>query len=146
MVLAAFLFMKRMSDMTDIKISNFDASEESEENKPITKVDSALGKSGVYVYEINGPFFFGAAHKFIETLRNLDKNAKCIVIRMRYVNSVDATAINALRRMMGVCNDNKIRLVLCELNEQPKRVLTNTGVLDDLGKENVFNKFEEINS
>ncbi len=144
MVLATFLFMKRMSDMTDIKMSTFDASEESEDNQSIVKVESDLGKSGVYVYEINGPFFFGAAHKFIETLRNLDKNANSIIIRMRYVNSVDATAIHALRRVMGVCNDHRIRLILCELNEQPEKVLHNTGILREVGNNNIFRTFEEI--
>ncbi len=144
MVLAAFLFMKRMSDMTDIKISSFDAAEDLNGSIPLSNDESEHRKGGIYVYEINGPFFFGAAHKFIDTLNGLDKNAKTLVIRMRYVNSVDATAVHALKRVLGSCKDNEIEVKLCELNEQPKKVLSKLGIIEELGTNNVYEAFGDI--
>ncbi len=144
MVLAAFLFMRRMADLTDIKISTFDASEETLLNGSSAKIQDETGKTGIYIYEINGPFFFGAAHKFIDTLSILDNETKTLIIRMRYVNSVDATAVHAFMRIIGVCKDNSINVLLCELNPQPNKILTKMGVIDTIGKENVYNTFNEI--
>ncbi len=144
MVLAAFLFMKRMADVTDVKISAFDAAEESLTNLPKNKIEDEVGKSGIYVYEINGPFFFGAAHKFADTLHSLDANVKCLIVRMRYVNSIDATGVHALKRMIGVCNDHSIKLILCELNEQVDKVLRNTKVVESITEENIYDHFEDI--
>lgn len=144
MVLAAFLFMKRMADMTQVKVSSFDFDEDAPEDEDGKKKDKQ-GSGGHYVYEINGPFFFGAAHKFINTLHRLDGNTKSLVVRMRYVNSVDATAVHAFKRLIGVCKDNAIDLILCELNEQPRKIFRNTGVLELIGEERVYESFEQVN-
>lgn len=144
MVLAAFLFMKRMADMTRINISSLDASEDRNFDEKELKNHEKSSKGGRYVYEINGPFFFGAAQKFINTLYSLDRNTESLIIRMRYVNSVDATAVHAFKRVIGICKDNEIELVLCELNEQPKKIFYNTGVIDMVGTDKVYSSFEEI--
>ncbi len=143
MVLASFLFMKRMANLTDIKISTFDAAEETETNNSTNKVEN-IHNNGIYIYEINGPFFFGAANKFIETIHTIDAKTKTMILRMRYVNSIDATAVYALKRMIGICSDSKIKIVICELNEQPKDVLNKMGVIDIIGKENIYTNFKDI--
>lgn len=144
MVLAAFLFMKRMADLTQVKVSSFDFDEDAPEDEDGKRKKDKQGSGGHYVYEINGPFFFGAAHKFINTLHRLDGNTKSLVVRMRYVNSVDATAVHAFKRLIGVCKDNAIDLVLCELNEQPCKVFRNTGVIDLIGEDRVYESFEQV--
>lgn len=144
MVLAAFLFMKRMADLTQVKVSSFDFDEDAPEDEDGKRKKDKQGSGGHYVYEINGPFFFGAAHKFINTLHRLDGNTKSLVVRMRYVNSVDATAVHAFKRLIGVCKDNAIDLVLCELNEQPRKVFRNTGVIDLIGEDRVYESFEQV--
>ncbi len=144
MVLAAFLFMKRMADMTDVKISTFDASEEVEGMKLPKKINNDFMQTGVYVYEINGPFFFGAADKFIETLYHINSKTKAVIVRMRYVNSVDATAVHALKRMVHICQEHKIKIILSELNEQPKNILNSMGVVNLIGNENIYDSFDDI--
>ncbi|VWL85182.1 SulP family inorganic anion transporter [Oceanivirga miroungae] len=138
MILASFLFMKRMADLTDIKISSLDYSEEYVENK--NKVDNIdFRKTGVYVYEINGPFFFGASYKFVETIYNINSDTKAIIIKMTNVNSVDSTAISAIKRMITICNEKQIKLVFCELNSQVKNTFDKTG----LSLEKVYDSFIE---
>ncbi len=147
MVLASFLFMNRMATMTQINISSFDASEESKDKnslEEVAEVEEELSKKGIYVYEINGPFFFGAAHKFVDTLQGIDSHTEKIIIRMRYVNSVDATAVHALKRMIGQCKDTDVQLIFCELNPQPNKILRQTKVFELIGEENVYKSFEDI--
>lgn len=142
MVLASLLFMKRMSDLTDIKISNLDLSEEVEENKnKVLEID--FKKSGIYVYEINGPFFFGACYKFVETLYNINKDTRVIIIKMNNVNSVDATAISALKRMIKMCKQKNIRIIFCCLNSQVEKVFDKMKIVDLIGAENIFDNYEK---
>ncbi len=143
MVLAAFLFMKRMADMTHVKVSSFDASE-AVLDIPTDELTAEYGKNGIYVYEINGPFFFGAADKFIDTLHHLDAKTKGLIVRMHYVNSIDATAVHALKRMIKVCNEYHIKLMMCELNKQPYDTLLKMDIISSIGEDNIFEKFEDI--
>ncbi len=144
MILAAFLFMKRMATMTDVKISNLDAAEEEQHTKTSANIQNEANDSGIYVYEINGPFFFGAANKFTETLHTLDAKTKKLILRMRYVNTIDATAVHALNRMIGICKHHDIKIVICELRDHPREVLDKMGVTEIIGSENIVDNFDEI--
>ncbi len=153
MVLASFLFMNRMANMTHIKISNIDTAEMTgdetsydldKERIAVEKAEGEFSRKGIYVYEINGPFFFGAAHKFIDTLNSMDIHTKKIILRMRYVNSVDATAVHAIKRMISLCENSDITLILCELNPQPSKILRKTKVIEMISEENIYKRFEDI--
>lgn len=136
MILAAFLFMKRMSDVANVNVDNFDASEGDtvhiEENKRLK------GVRNIQVYEINGPFFFGAADKFLNALGQLDRNTEVLIVRMRNVPSMDATALHAFRRMTEICRRRHIRILVSGLNSQPTTVIKKAGLYDIIGEDYFF--------
>lgn len=142
MVLSAFLFMKRMSD-----VSQFEMHSSDEDNKDyeimVDENQKYLVPENVQVYEINGPFFFGAADQFVEHLIKLRKNTKFLIIRMRHVPSMDATALHAFKTMLKMCKKKDIRIYITGLNPQPYEVIRKSNLLESIQEENIFNLFEE---
>lgn len=141
MVLASFLFMKRMSEVSNINISSFDMSEEPDDYVSALSDDYAAGD--VTVYEINGPFFFGAADKFISALNEVGSDTKSLIIRMRNVPAMDATAVQAMRRMVSVCKSHHVNLFISEAQAQPKKVFQNSKLYNDIGKDHFYDSLEE---
>lgn len=141
MVLASFLFMKRMSEVSNINISSFDMSEEPDDYVSALSDDYAAGD--VTVYEINGPFFFGAADKFISALNEVGSDTKSLIIRMRNVPAMDATAVQAMRRMVSVCKSHHVNLFISEAQAQPKKVFQNSNLYNDIGKDHFYDSLEE---
>ncbi|HPP87610.1 MAG TPA: sodium-independent anion transporter, partial [bacterium] len=92
---------------------------------------------GVDVYEINGPFFFGIAHKFNETIRTIKGKTKVRILRMRRVPFIDATALNNLKNLYYKSLKSGEHLILSGVGEQPLKVLKTSGLYDLLGAENV---------
>ncbi|MDO4478226.1 MAG: SulP family inorganic anion transporter [Lachnospiraceae bacterium] len=130
MLLAVVLFMKRMSEETEVSgwkyVDDADHDPDSITLRTVPK--------GVLVYEISGPLFFGVTDKIMDiTLRMHDK---CLVLRMRSVNSIDATAIHALEELYKECKQKKIHMVLSHVNEQPMKSMEKAGFVDSLGAEN----------
>lgn len=136
MVLAAFLFMKRMADVTNVTLVT-DADVEDEE------IGHRRLPDGVEVYEINGPFFFGAAGQFSNTVGTITPLPKLLVIRLRHVPAMDATGIHALTRVVARANKHGTRVVLTELQPQPHHALDRSGLLDKLGPMGVTATLEE---
>lgn len=147
MVLASLLFMKRMSDVTEVNELTRDAAEDDDSFTP--SFDRALlaqlpkMPQHIQVYEINGPLFFGAADKFLEAITEVDGKTKIIILRLRNVPAMDATAIHALKRFMKVCNHHKIKLMISGIREQPYEVLEKADIIASIGAEHVFEKFED---
>lgn len=141
LILAAFLFMKRMSDLST-KISVTPMFEEKEEEDPEKKDPDAISKkqlpSGVEVYEISGPFFFGVADSLKDVLHNLKKPPQVFILRMRKVPVIDATGMHALKEFYYKCKKDKTILVLSGVDGQPKESLKKFGVEELVGKENIF--------
>jgi SulP family sulfate permease len=145
MVLSAFLFMKRMSDVSNVNISKMDASEESEDGNFDFMEENKKIKTpkNVQIYEINGPFFFGAADKFFDALKSLGSKTNTLIIRMRNVPAMDATALHAFRRMIDLCEHKKIRLIISGINTQPQSVLDKAGLTEKIGKNEFFEYIED---
>lgn len=131
MVLAMILFVRRVAENTEIKSTILGAEGDDEEV-------SDKSKGNVLVYEINGPFFFGVTHKFIDIMKGLNSSYDVLVLDMKHATTVDATAIDALERLYKRCEKNNIKLCLANIKEQPKKVLTNMGFIDLVGEEAVF--------
>jgi SulP family sulfate permease len=131
MVLAAFLFMKRMADIANIDDSSDDVYEGIDESE----IENRKNMSGVVLYEINGPFFFGAASTFVEYIERV-KDCKVIIIRMRKVPAMDATGYHALYKIYKKCAAINTCLILCQIQKQPLKVLKNYGFIDILGRSN----------
>lgn len=143
LILAAFFFMKRMADVTEIRELSRDAAEEDDSFTPSFDVAllSKLPKA-IQVYEINGPLFFGAADKFLDTMTRIDKNTKVLILRTRNVPSMDASALHVLKHMVKTCDQHNIKLIISGLNKQPRQTLEKNGLLKQIGTDNCFHNFE----
>ena len=143
-VLAALLFMKRMSDVTSMGKINFDASEAGMQDKydPDATKNKVIPE-GVEVYEINGPFFFGVADMLINTLEHIGKTPKVFILRMRNVPAIDATGEHALENFYQTCKKLGISLVLSGVNKAPYETLKKMHFIDMIGKENVLDHIDK---
>ena len=130
-VLAAFLFMKRMAEVTTVTAAAL------EPDSPADEAGMAAAE-GVLVYEINGPFFFGAAEKFKDTLGTIDQAPHVIILRLRNVPFIDATGLAAFRMMVHRFRQDGTAVMLTELAGQPRAALLRAGLIDEVGEEHVF--------
>lgn len=133
MVLAAMLFIRRVSETT--QITHVDESTETEGAH-----HSLVGKQipdGVMVYRIFGSFFFGAADKLESSLRRLKQEPEVLIIRMRKVLAMDATGLNALEDLYERLIKHKKHLVLSGPHAQPLFMMGKAGFLERLGEENI---------
>lgn len=129
MIIACLLFIKRMSEETDVKSWVYVDDDSADVDEHLRKLPAAIR-----VYEITGPLFFGAADA-IEHIVVKDFT-KCLVIRMRSVTALDSTAMNALQNLVKVCNSRNITLVFSHVNEQPMHVMEKAGFTELVGREN----------
>lgn len=123
LVLAAILFMKRMSDVTDVE-----AWKDADEDPTLL----ALPKH-ILVYEISGPLFFGAADKILKIALREDQNV--LVLRMRSVGTVDATAIHNLEQLIEGCEKKKVKVIFSHVNTQPYTAMKKAGLIDRVGED-----------
>jgi SulP family sulfate permease len=90
---------------------------------------------GVEVYEINGPFFFGAAEKFKDTLSEISKKPKVLIVRMRNVPAIDSTALHALRDLVRRTRKDGTLFLLSDIQDQPRLALERSELLDEIGEQ-----------
>lgn len=144
MVLAAFLFMKRMAEVTNIEVITGALADPAE---PSDDTGGALYRrtvpAGVEVYEINGPFFFGAASAFSHTVGQVAVLPRVLVVRLRHVPAIDATGLQALRRLVQRARQHGTRVVLSELQAQPREALSRSGMIDEIGAANIAGTIDE---
>ncbi len=129
MILAAMLFMKRMSEETTVKGWEYVDSE-----NDMDSIDLKAVPKNVRVYEISGPLFFGAADKILDI--TFKEYTSCLVLRMRAVSAIDATAMNSLEQLYKKCQSKNIALVLSHVNEQPLHAMQKSGFYEKVGAEN----------
>lgn len=130
-VLAAMLFMKRMSEETEVE--GWKYVDEEDDNDP-DSISLRVVPKGTIVYEISGPLFFGAADKILKI--SLEEADKCLVLRMRSVNAIDATAMHSLEGLYKQCVRKNITLVFSHVNEQPMKVMEKDQFVEQVGREN----------
>jgi sulfate permease, SulP family len=138
MVLAAILFIKRVSETT--QITAVDQQTETEGSQ-----HSLIGKQippGVMIYRIFGSFFFGAADKLESSLQRLKEEPEVLILRMRKVLAMDATGLNALEDLYERLKRRKKHLILSGPHTQPLFMMDKAGFLDRLGRENVCANIE----
>lgn len=135
-VLAAFLFMRRMAEVSSIAVIT-DATVGSHEEKDPLSIKTRSVPPDVEVFEINGAFYFGAAEKFKETMIQLEKPPRVRIIRMRHVPAIDATGIRLLQDVVRYSARHGSQVILSGLHGQAMTALTRVGLLDHLGWHNV---------
>ena len=130
-VLAALLFMKRMSDTAEV--TGWKYIEEPDvmpgEQEKLMHVNKAIR-----IFEVNGPLFFAAADKLLKI--NSKKYTKVIIVRMRAVPAIDASAMKKLRELIERARKKGIQVVFSHVNEQPRKVMEKDGFIDYVGAEN----------
>ena len=145
MVLAAFLFMRRMASVATVNLVTRELEgalgEDGEVEGPL--LDRQIVPDGVEVFEINGPFFFGAVQAFNETLDSLSGRPKVLIIRMRHVPAIDSTGMRSLRDAVRRSRHDRTAVLLTELHTQPRIALQGTPTLDEIGEENIFETLDE---
>ena len=129
MIAACFLFMKRMSDEAEVRGWKY----YEDENDP-DHIELRTVPQQVRVYEISGPMFFGAADRISEI--TLKKFTKVLVIRMRGVPALDATAMHSLEQLYEECKKDGVQLILSHVNEQPYHTMEKGGFVEKVGPEN----------
>lgn len=128
-IMAAILFMKRMSDVTEVEGWKYIDDEEDKDSLTLRSVPK-----NTLVYEMTGPLFFGAADKILRIAVKEDTN--CLVLRMRSVNAIDATAMHNFEALLEICKKKNVQLILSHVNEQPMQVMKKSGFYDMVGSEN----------
>ena len=147
MVLAAMLFMKRMTEVVNVGAGIREEMEESGDEFPDLTDPNSIAKRdvphGVEVYEINGPFFFGVADRIKDTLRGLERPPKVFILRMRRVTAIDATGMHALDEFHDKCRKQGTRLLLSGVHAQPMFAMAKYELLDKFGEENLFGNIDD---
>ncbi|MEZ4423506.1 MAG: SulP family inorganic anion transporter [Gemmatimonadota bacterium] len=134
-VLAALLFMKRMTEVTEMRTLESMLDEE-DTTDPDAAVLATV-PAGVEVFEVSGPFFFGAAHKFKSTLGTVRRRPPVLILRLRQVPVLDATGLRALEELAAQAERDGTRLVLSGVQPQPLALLERSGFVTRVGAENV---------
>ncbi len=142
MVLAVLLFMKRMSEVSNVSVVTRELEDEEEMVDP-NAIDKKQIPTGVEVFEINGPFFFGAARKFRDQMEMVEKQPKVRIIRMRNVPAVDATGLQTLKDLHKDAKKHSTYLILSGVHTQPLYAMTQAGVYDLYGEDNIHGNIDD---
>ncbi|HET7424213.1 MAG TPA: sulfate permease [Gemmatimonadales bacterium] len=139
MVLASFLFMRRMAEVTNVSVVSREF-----DDGPAGAGDESGAiyrrriPEGVEVYEINGPFFFGAAEKFKATLDQVSRRPRVLIVRMRNVPAIDSTAMHALKELVRRTRLQGTQVLLSDVHSQPLVALQRADLLAEIGEDNLF--------
>ncbi len=136
LVIACILFMRRVMETTEISVIK-DEIDPNDELDIAACEEHLIIPAGVEVYEINGPYFFGIATKFEETMAQLGDRPKVRIIRMRKVPFIDSTGIHNLTSLCKMSQKEKITIVLSGVNEKVHKTLEKSGFYELLGKQNI---------
>lgn len=150
MVLAAFLFIHRMAAVTNVSIVTHELEDGDDDldgdDSYVTDPNGIRRRDiprGVEVYEINGPFFFGAAETFKDTLARVAGKPKVLIIRMRDVLALDSTGMYALKDVVHRTRKDGTTVLLSDVHMQPLVALTGSPILAEIGPENLFGNLDD---
>lgn len=133
MILAAFLFLKRMSDVATVRQwvdkDNLDNEEISED------IDLKRVPKHTVVYEIFGSLFFGATTEFLNFTH--EEGKRVLILRMRNVPAMDISGLEALEETFEICKKKKMTLILSHVNKQPYHVMEKAGFIEKIGRDNI---------
>ncbi|MHB8709387.1 MAG: STAS domain-containing protein [Desulfuromonadales bacterium] len=142
--MAALLFMRRMAEVTQVgyvtHMLNEDEGEDPDDPLSLTR---RKVPAGVEVFEVSGPFFFGAADKFKNAIREVEAKPRILILRMRHVLSLDATAMQALESVYARSRREHTTLILSGVHAQPLIALERSGLLDKIGADNVHGNIDD---
>jgi SulP family sulfate permease len=143
-VLSALLFMRRMAEVTQVGYVTRMLNQDEEENPddPLS-ISRRKVPAGVEVFEVSGPFFFGAADKFKNAISAVEDKPRILILRLRHVLSLDATALQALESVHSRARREQTTLLLSGVHAQPLIVLERSGLLDKIGADNIHGNIDD---
>ncbi|MEE1517505.1 MAG: SulP family inorganic anion transporter [Lachnospiraceae bacterium] len=149
LVLASLLFMKRMADVTDITCWTYvddytsvnEENENYDEDKDTENISLKAVPKHTLVFEVNGPLFFGAADKINGIALNIEEDI--LILRMRSVPAMDATALRTLENVFDTCKKNNTVLIFSHVNMQPYSVMEKSGFVEKVGKDKFCKNIDE---
>lgn len=142
LVCAAFFFIKKMIDLSVIR--EFHSSENNGDSS--TKEKNELIHNipeGIFVFEIDGPLFFGTAQKFEVATSRLGVDYKVLVLRLQNMSYLDAGGLHVLEQLYDTCKSRNITLLISEIRIQPYILLLKSKLLDKIGKDNLPGSMQE---
>ena len=146
LLLALVLFMKRMTDATTIKQVNWEMNDAPDEEALRSQSDAMTRRQlpkGVVVYEAEGAFFFGVAGLFRDTFDIGKEPPKVLILRLRHLLVLDASGLSALKDLNSQCQRYQTRLLLEGIHAQPLIAMERSGLLEEMGPENVLGSLDE---
>jgi SulP family sulfate permease len=142
-LLSAFLFIRQMSLVSNVGVLTREFSDkDEEEGSDAQSISTRIIPHGVEVYEINGPFFFGAAYKFKEAISIIEKQPRIRIIRMRNVPAIDATGLRALEEVVHLNKKHNVISIFSGVHAQPLVAMEQSGLVKLIGEENFCNEID----
>jgi SulP family sulfate permease len=132
-LLAMFLFIKRMADVTKPSQMEF----------PPGLNGAKMAIKGVEVYEVRGPFFFGVASMIRDILNGVGGKPRILVLHIFNVPFIDGTAVFAIRDLIADCRKRGITLVMSGVHERPYTILKRTHLIDEIGSDRIFSDLDQ---
>lgn len=143
MILAVFLFMSDMTKHTNVQAVTAQNDEDPDADDPLAVSKFEVDKH-IEVYEINGPLFFGAAYKFRDAIRQIERKPKILIVRMRSVPYVDSTGLRTLLEVIKEMHHKGTKVVLSGVTSpQVIEELHKPGIIENIGEENIAPAFPE---
>lgn len=143
MMLSAFIFMERMSKMTSFNlVTKEDADDDDGLNDP-KAINKYFVPKGIEVFEIEGPFFFGAAAKFKQEMRIIESNPDILILRMRFVPYIDETGLHVIEEFYHESKKKSIQLILSGVQPQIYKELERAGLINKIGEKNVLTVIDD---
>ncbi len=141
-VLSAFLFMRRMALVANVGVITREMRDGEEVDRSLRIAKDAL-PPGVEIYDINGPFFFGAAYKFLEAMRISGKKPKVRIVDLAGVPAIDATALHAIKEQCRQSKKQGVAYIISGIHTQPFMAMEQSGLIEEIGENNVFRDITE---
>ena len=144
MVLAAFLFMRRMAEVTNVQMITREFKDDGEgyENDANATQRRDIPDK-VVVFEINGPFFFGAVSTFREQVESMLGHPKVLILRLSNVPAIDSTALHALRQVVRSARKHGTLVLLADVHAQPMVALVRSDVIGEIGQDVLFANLDD---
>jgi sulfate permease, SulP family len=138
-MLAALLFMKRMSEAVSIKQQSIEELIQETGNKSLILPDN------VAIFTMEGPFFFGVTERLMIALETAHTHADILVLRMENVPIIDATGLQTFWDLMKKCERNHTRLILCQVRPNILEKMQRAGIAQKMGEENIIRHIHMLN-
>lgn len=133
-ILACFMFMKRMTETTHVSVLTDEIEANAESDFEVHNEENLVIPEGVEVYEIDGPFFFGIANKFDDVMAAMSDKPKVRIIRMRRIPFIDSTGIHNLHNLISMSHKEDIKIILSGVNDDVRKMLERNGFNELVGK------------